>query len=44
MNNEQLPPEALSLEKHLRKTAIVANVLSIIIALITAMSIGYGFY
>lgn len=32
------------LEKHLRKTSIVSNVISITIALVTALSVGYGFY
>lgn len=32
------------LEKHLRKTSIVSNVISITIALFTALSVGYGFY
>lgn len=32
------------LEKHLRKTTITSNILSISVALITAISVGYGFY
>ena len=32
------------LEKHLKKTAVVSNVLSIMVALVVAMSVGYGFY
>jgi len=32
------------LEKHLKKTTIVSNVVSLVIALLTATSIAYGFY
>jgi peptidoglycan hydrolase CwlO-like protein len=32
------------LEKHLRKTTITSNVLSIVVGLIVAMSVGFGFY
>ena len=33
-----------TLESHLRRTTIVSNVLSIVMALVVAMSVGYGFY
>ena len=36
--------EAILLEKHLKKTAIISNSISIAVALIVAMSVGYGFY
>ena len=36
--------DATVLEKHLRKTTITSNVISITVALITAISVGYGFY
>jgi uncharacterized protein HemX len=39
MNDDQI-----LLEKHLRKTTITANVISILVALFVAMSVGYGFY
>jgi cell division protein FtsB len=32
------------LEKHLRKTTITANVISIIVGLVIALGVGYGFY
>lgn len=32
------------LEKHLKKTSLVSNSVSLVIALITALSVGYGFY
>jgi hypothetical protein len=36
--------EHLTLEKHLKKSTITSNFVSVIIALITALSVGYGFY
>lgn len=36
--------DTVVLEKHLRKTTITSNVLSILVALIAAVSVGYGFY
>jgi hypothetical protein len=33
-----------TLERHIKKTTIVSNVLSIISALFVAMGVGYGFY
>lgn len=33
-----------TLERHLKKTTIVSNVLGIFVALITALSVGYSFY
>lgn len=32
------------LERHLKKTSLVSNSVSLVIALITALSVGYGFY
>jgi hypothetical protein len=32
------------IEQHIRKTTIIANVISITGALVVAMSVGYGFY
>lgn len=32
------------LEKHLKKSSLVSNTVSLFIALITALSVGYGFY
>jgi len=31
-------------EAHLKRTTIISNVLSIVVALLVAMSVGYGFY
>ena len=36
--------EHLTLEKHLKKTTITSNLVSVFVALITASSVGYGFY
>lgn len=36
--------EAIQLEKHLKKSAITSNVVSVFIALITALAVGFGFY
>lgn len=36
--------EHLTLEKHLKKSTITSNLVSVFIALITALSVGYGFY
>jgi hypothetical protein len=36
--------DSLTLEKHLKKTTITSNILSIIIALVTGLGVGYGFY
>jgi uncharacterized protein YwgA len=36
--------ETILFEKHLKKTAIVSNSISIVVALIVALSVGYGFY
>jgi peptidoglycan hydrolase CwlO-like protein len=36
--------EHLTLEKHLKKTSLVSNTISLVIAMITALSVGYGFY
>jgi len=33
-----------ALEKHLKKSSLVSNSVSLVIALITALSVGYGFY
>lgn len=38
------PETTLILEKHLKKTTIVSNTISVVIALVAAMSVGYGFY
>lgn len=38
----EIPAEIL--EKSIRKTTFISNVISIVVALITAFSIGYGFY
>jgi uncharacterized protein HemX len=32
------------LEKHLKKSSLISNTVSLVIALITALSVGYGFY
>ena len=34
----------LVLEKHLKKATFTNNIVSVILALVTALSIGYGFY
>lgn len=34
----------LTLEKHLKKTTIMSNVVGLLIALVTALSVGYAFY
>lgn len=36
--------EHQTLEKHLKKSSLVSNTVSLVIALITALSVGYGFY
>jgi hypothetical protein len=36
--------EHLTLEKHLKKSSLVSNTISLVIAMITALSVGYGFY
>lgn len=36
--------ETKTLEKHLKKTAIVANVISAGVAVFAALAVGYGFY
>jgi predicted RND superfamily exporter protein len=36
--------EHQSLERHIKKSSLVSNTVSLAIALITAMSVGYGFY
>jgi septal ring factor EnvC (AmiA/AmiB activator) len=36
--------EHLTLEKHLKKSTITSNLVSVFVALITASSVGYGFY
>lgn len=36
--------ETITLERHLKKTAILTNAVSVIIALATALSVGYGFF
>jgi len=33
-----------TLERHLKKSSLVSNTVSLVIALITALSVGYGFY
>jgi hypothetical protein len=33
-----------TLERHLKKTTIISNVLGILVALVTALSVGYSFY
>lgn len=33
-----------TLERHLKKSSLVSNSISLVIALITALSVGYGFY
>jgi len=32
------------LEKHLKKSSLISNTVSLVIALVTALSVGYGFY
>jgi peptidoglycan hydrolase CwlO-like protein len=36
--------EHQTLERHLKKSSLVSNTISLAIALVTAMSVGYGFY
>ena len=36
--------QAQALEAHLKKTTIVSNVLALIVAIFTALFVGYGFY
>lgn len=36
--------ESATLEKHIKKTTLTSNFLSMFIALATALSVGYGFY
>mgnify|MGYP003655151107 CR=1 FL=1 len=36
--------ESIILEKHLKKSTIISNVISICIGLIVAIGVGYGFY
>lgn len=36
--------EHLTLEKHLKKATVVTNFISVLVALITALGVGYGFY
>lgn len=36
--------EHLTLEKHLKKSTITSNLVSVVIALLTALTVGYGFY
>jgi uncharacterized protein HemX len=36
--------EHQTLERHLKKSSLVSNTVSLVIALITALSVGYGFY
>lgn len=36
--------EHLTLEKHLKRTTFTSNILSVIVALLTALTVGYGFY
>lgn len=36
--------DSLTLEKHLRKSTITSNFVSVVVALITALGVGYGFY
>ncbi len=36
--------EHLTLEKHLKRTTFTSNILSVIVALLTAFGVGYGFY
>lgn len=36
--------EHLTLERHLKKTSLISNTISLVIAMITALSVGYGFY
>jgi hypothetical protein len=36
--------EAEALEKHLKKTTITSNVVSLLVALLVAVGTGYGFY
>jgi septation ring formation regulator EzrA len=34
----------ITLEKHLKRFSIINNIISIVLALTTALSVGYGFY
>lgn len=36
--------EHLNLERHIKKTTLLSNSVSLLIALFTALTIGYGFY
>ena len=36
--------DTVTLEKHLKKTSLMSNSISLFIALVTALSVGYGFY
>ena len=36
--------EHLNLERHIKKTKLLSNSVSLLIALFTALTIGYGFY
>jgi hypothetical protein len=41
---KKMNAEHTELESHLNKTTITSNIVSVVIALVTALSIGYGFY
>ena len=43
-NNGTMTPDHELLERHIKKTGIISNAVSLGIALVTAMSVGYGFY
>ena len=43
-NNKKMNAEHLVLEKHLKKATITSNLVSVVLALITALSVGYSFY
>lgn len=36
--------DTATLEKHLKKSSLMSNSISLFIALLTALSVGYGFY
>lgn len=36
--------DTVTLEKHLKKSSLMSNSISLLIALLTALSVGYGFY
>lgn len=36
--------DTVTLEKHLKKSSLMSNSISLFIALLTALSVGYGFY